>query len=136
MGLFHSGMNYWQRQALSDRIHKRGRYAPAPRPTSSIPSPEAIPSPPEQRTSPRKQKPSSAEPVTKSVKSAPVSWTKRLTKITWPDKEHLAKLLWEKPTVQIAAELGVSETAVKKHCRLLGIEKPPRGYWAKQAKTS
>ena len=127
-------MNYWQRQALSDRIHKRGRYAPAPGPTSSIPPPRSIPSPPEQRTSPRKQKPSPAEPAAKSAKSVSVSRIKRPTKITWPDKEHLAKLLWEKPTVQIAAELGVSDTAVKKHCRLLGIEKPPRGYWAKQAK--
>jgi hypothetical protein len=30
MGLFHSGMNHWQRQDLSDRIHKHGRYAPTP----------------------------------------------------------------------------------------------------------
>ena len=59
---------------------------------------------------------------------------KRPTKITWPDKSVLEKLLWEKPTVQIAAELGVSDTAVKKHCLLLGLGKPPRGYWAKQAK--
>lgn len=28
MSPFHSGMNHWQRQDLSDRIHKRGRYAP------------------------------------------------------------------------------------------------------------
>jgi hypothetical protein len=64
----------------------------------------------------------------------PVSRIQRPTKIAWPDKERLAKLLWAKPATQIAAELGVSDTAIKKHCRLLGIEKPPRGYWAKQAK--
>ena len=71
-----------------------------------------------------------AQSVSKSNK--PI--LKRQTKIVWPDKESLAKLVWEKPTAQVARELGVSDTAVKNHCRLLGIEKPPRGYWAKQAK--
>ena len=90
-----------------------------------------MPLPSEQRTvAPRKFKVLPAQSVAKSAK--PVS--KRPTKIAWPDKESLTKLVWEKPTTQLATELGVSDTAVKKQCRLLGIEKPPRGYWAKQAK--
>ena len=34
-------------------------------------------------------------------------------------------------TVRVAKLLGVSDVAIAKRCKLLGIEKPPRGYWAK-----
>ena len=54
------------------------------------------------------------------------------TKIEWPPKEELEKLLWEKPTTYIAKELGVSDKAVEKHIKKLGLTKPPRGYWVKQ----
>jgi hypothetical protein len=54
-----------------------------------------------------------------------------LFKIEWPDKDVLEKLLWEKPTVQIGKELGVSDKAIEKHIKKLGLTKPPRGYWAK-----
>ena len=54
------------------------------------------------------------------------------TKIEWPSKEELEKLLWEKPTTSIAKDLGVSDKAVEKHVKKLGLTKPPRGYWAKQ----
>jgi hypothetical protein len=43
----------------------------------------------------------------------------------------LEKLIWEKPTSQIARDLGVSDKAVEKHCKKLLLKKPPRGYWAK-----
>jgi len=56
----------------------------------------------------------------------------RKPKIEWPSKEELEKLVWEKPTTAIAEELGVSDKAVSKRCKKYGIEKPPRGYWAKQ----
>lgn len=46
-------------------------------------------------------------------------------------REELASLVWKKPSTSIAKELGVSDTAVSKMCRKLGIKKPPRGYWAK-----
>lgn len=46
-------------------------------------------------------------------------------------KEDLAKLIWEKPALEIAKELGVSSNAVKKWCKSYGIETPGRGYWAK-----
>lgn len=46
-------------------------------------------------------------------------------------KEELEKLVWEKPTAQIAKDFGVSDNAIGKRCKKFGIEKPPRGYWAK-----
>lgn len=55
----------------------------------------------------------------------------RKTKIDWPDKNTLQQKLWEKPTVKIAEELGVSDKAVEKHAKHLGLTKPNRGYWAK-----
>jgi hypothetical protein len=48
------------------------------------------------------------------------------------DATTLARLVWEKPTSEIARELGVSDQAVAKRCKALGIKKPPRGYWAKK----
>ena len=58
------------------------------------------------------------------------------TKIEWPSKEELEKLLWEKPTTYIAKDLGVSDKAVEKHVKKLGLTKPPRGYWAKSQSNS
>lgn len=42
---------------------------------------------------------------------------------------ELAALVWEIPSAQIAKRHGVDGTAVVKRCKLLGIKKPPRGYW-------
>ena len=49
-----------------------------------------------------------------------------------PTKEELEKLVWEKPTVKIAKELDVSDITIGKWCKQYGIQKPPRGYWAKK----
>lgn len=43
----------------------------------------------------------------------------------------LKELVWKKPVVHLAKELGVSGTAIKKRCKQYGISTPPRGYWAK-----
>ncbi len=123
-------MNYWQKKSLSDRIHKQGRYAPTPAP--ELPRTISLqPAAPARVKSP-KLKPAIKVPAMREH----VAGIRRATKIPWPEKETLAKLLWEKPSTQIAAELGVSDTAVKKHCRQLGLTKPPRGYWAKLAAKS
>ena len=45
------------------------------------------------------------------------------------EKEVLAKLLWEKPTSQIALMYGVSDNAIAKRARRWGLTKPHRGYW-------
>lgn len=52
-------------------------------------------------------------------------------KVERPSKEELFKLLWEMPTIKVAAKFGVSDKAVEKWAKLYGIEKPPRGHWAK-----
>lgn len=46
-------------------------------------------------------------------------------------KEELEKLVWEKPTSEIAKEFGVSDNAIGKRCKKHNIQKPPRGYWQK-----
>ena len=45
-------------------------------------------------------------------------------------REELEKLVWSMPTVQVAKLYGVSDSAVGKRCRALGISKPARGFWA------
>ena len=52
-------------------------------------------------------------------------------KIAWPDKKILAKLVWQKPLIHAAKDIGVSDVALKKHCVKLCIELPPRGHWAR-----
>jgi len=46
-------------------------------------------------------------------------------------KEELEKLVWKVPTEKIGEMFGVSGGAIAKRCKLLGIEKPSRGYWMK-----
>lgn len=46
-------------------------------------------------------------------------------------KEDLFILVWSMPTTKVAKQLGISDVAVGKRCKLLGIPKPPRGYWRK-----
>ncbi|MFB2877554.1 group I intron-associated PD-(D/E)XK endonuclease [Floridanema aerugineum] len=53
-------------------------------------------------------------------------------KVERPSKKELEKLVWEKPTTQIAQTFGVSDQAVAKWCKAYKIKKPPRGYWAKK----
>lgn len=47
------------------------------------------------------------------------------------ETKDLEALVWSKPTVEVAKLLGVSDVAVSKRCKLLGITKPPRGFWGK-----
>lgn len=53
-------------------------------------------------------------------------------RVSRPGKKELRRLVWERPTEILAKEYGVSGVAIAKWCRLLGIPKPPRGYWAKK----
>lgn len=64
----------------------------------------------------------------------PVSVEARKSRLkgTWPTKDGLAFMVWAKPAVQVAREIGVTSTMVKKKCKELGIATPPRGYWAQQ----
>jgi hypothetical protein len=49
-----------------------------------------------------------------------------------PTAEELHKLVWDMPTQHVAEIFGVSDKAVEKRCKKLGVAKPPRGYWAKK----
>lgn len=40
-------------------------------------------------------------------------------------------MVWERPTQEVAKELGVSDVAIGKLCIRLQVPKPPRGYWAR-----
>jgi predicted RNA-binding Zn-ribbon protein involved in translation (DUF1610 family) len=53
----------------------------------------------------------------------------RATKIQWPSTEDLKLRLTETPASVVAKSIGVSNSAIKKHCIKHGIETPPRGYW-------
>jgi DNA-binding Lrp family transcriptional regulator len=55
----------------------------------------------------------------------------RKTKIDWPSKEKLEKLVNEIPCSILAKQLGVSDKAISKMCKKLHIEKPGRGFWEK-----
>jgi very-short-patch-repair endonuclease len=57
-------------------------------------------------------------------------------KIDWPDKEYFEKVLWEIPTTKIAEQLGVSDNAVAKHIKRLGLSKPSRGHWVRNGSDS
>lgn len=58
--------------------------------------------------------------------------SERRTKIDWPNNEKLEEMVWSKPVTHVAEELGVSDKAVSKRCKRLGIETPGRGYWQKK----
>ncbi|BCU76869.1 hypothetical protein [Luteolibacter sp. LG18] len=50
-------------------------------------------------------------------------------RIDWPDKKALKALVWEKPLIHAAKDIGVSDVTLKKHCLALGIVLPSRGHW-------
>ena len=59
----------------------------------------------------------------------PARKTKAKHKIS---KEVLSELVWKKPIIHIAKDLGVSDKAVAKWCIQWGIDRPEPGYWNKQ----
>lgn len=46
-------------------------------------------------------------------------------------RKELYRLVWSKPIIQVAKEIGVSDVAVAKRCRRNKIPVPGRGYWRK-----
>jgi len=51
------------------------------------------------------------------------------SEVDWPTKAQIKKLVWQKSLVKTAADIGVSDVALKKHCVKLGIELPSQGNW-------
>ncbi|MEQ8262587.1 hypothetical protein [Pseudohaliea sp.] len=48
-------------------------------------------------------------------------------------RQDLYELVWSKPVTHIAKDYGVSDVAIKKHCKKHDIPTPPVGYWMKIA---
>lgn len=46
-------------------------------------------------------------------------------------REDLYELVWSKPVRELALDFGISDVALAKRCRRLGIPIPGRGYWAR-----
>ena len=57
-------------------------------------------------------------------------------RVNWPDKAKLKKLVWAKPLIHAAKEIGVSDVALKKRCVKAGIDLPPAGHWIRQQRDS
>lgn len=53
-------------------------------------------------------------------------------RVVWPANKALEKLVWEKPMIHAAKDIGVSDVSVRKRCISLGITLPPTGYWIKK----
>ncbi|MCW1886682.1 hypothetical protein OKA04_18230 [Luteolibacter flavescens] len=53
---------------------------------------------------------------------------------TWPSKAELSRLVWSKPMMHAAKEIGVSDVALKKRCVRLGVQLPKRGQWISRSK--
>lgn len=48
-------------------------------------------------------------------------------------REDLYELVWSKPITELAKDFGLSDVALAKRCRRLGVPVPGRGYWARRA---
>ncbi len=46
-------------------------------------------------------------------------------------REDLYELVWSKPVTELAKDFGLSDVALAKRCRKLGVPVPGRGYWAR-----
>lgn len=46
-------------------------------------------------------------------------------------REQLYDLVWSEPMQHLAKQIGISDVAIAKHCRKLGVPVPERGYWNK-----
>ena len=67
----------------------------------------------------------------KSVKFCSTSCASKSSRKFDISAEELRDLVWSIPTVKVGKMLGVSDVAISKRCKKLGVDKPPRGYWAK-----
>jgi len=46
-------------------------------------------------------------------------------------RQQLYELVWSEPMRNLAAQIGISDVAIAKHCRKCNVPVPPRGYWNK-----
>lgn len=69
---------------------------------------------------------------TKCGKCDSLSRIGKYLKIKWPENNHLKEMVWKTPVSSIAKNLGVSDKAIAKRCKKLGISVPFPGYWTKR----
>lgn len=62
-----------------------------------------------------------------SLSAGPTA-TRSLSQAT---RQELYDLVWSTPASRLAQDFGVSDVAVAKRCKRLGVPRPFRGYWAK-----
>lgn len=48
-------------------------------------------------------------------------------------REELYSMVWSTPMQKLAKEFGISDVALAKACKKLGVPRPPRGFWARKA---
>ena len=48
-------------------------------------------------------------------------------------RQELYDLIWSTPASKLAADFGISDVAIAKHCKKLNLPRPSSGYWAKVA---
>jgi hypothetical protein len=53
--------------------------------------------------------------------------------ITGYSRQELHDLIWSTPASKLAADFGMSDVAIAKHCKKLNVPRPSRGHWAKVA---
>lgn len=63
------------------------------------------------------------------VKKCLSCWHESLKNKNYPSDDILQKLIWEIPRTQLAKQFGVSETALRQHCKKRKMTQPGRGYW-------
>lgn len=51
--------------------------------------------------------------------------------VQWPPNKELKKRVWETPVNRLAKEMGVSDNAIRKHCKKQGIALPGNDHWQK-----
>jgi len=47
-------------------------------------------------------------------------------------REALFDAIWGRPMTHVARDYGISDVALKKICRKLGLPTPPRGHWRRK----
>src|ERR1041384_7379939 len=46
-------------------------------------------------------------------------------------RQQLYELVWLEPMQRLSKQIGISDVAIAKHCRKVGVPVPARGYWNK-----
>lgn len=70
-----------------------------------------------------------SEILTDQIQKLP---TRRSTKIVWPSNDALQSLVFDMTLIKLGIQLGVSDNAIKKHCKKNNITLPEYGHWQRK----